>query len=104
RCVLADLPNPDAIVSAAREQTFPIRAEDHRIHLLQGLGERVAPLARPDIPKFHCSIRAGAGKNLAVRPECEAVNTAVMAGKGAQLAPFSHVPEFDLLIVAAGRQ
>ena len=101
---VADLPDANAIVRAAREEPFAVRRKGGSVKFLQRLRKSVAPFAGGYVPQFHGAIRAGAGQKFSVGPERQIEHAAVVAGKRFDFFTGFDLPEFDLLVVAASGQ
>src|SRR2546426_757787 len=95
----ADLPNTDAVVSAAGDEAFATRSESGGIKLLEGLGKSVAPLAGSDVPEFYRAVGAGAGEDFSIGAKGEVIDAAIVARESFDFLAGFQIPQFDFLVV-----
>src|SRR5687768_18537568 len=97
----ADFPNADAIVDAAGSDSFAVWSKDNGVKLLERLRERIATLARCNVPQLDSAIGAGAGEDFAIGTKRQIEDAAVMSAEGLEFLAGLAFPQFNLLIVAA---
>ena len=104
RGIIANLPDADAIIHSAGVQPLAVGAERDGVLLLERLRKSIAPLAARDVPKLDGAVGAGAGEDFTIGPKRQAKHRAVVARERFDFLARLDIPQFDLLIVAAGRQ